>query len=101
MRVKWTWTTRAVIFLLLLLLIALPLAAAAMSSANYKLISNTPQGAGTGGGISTSSSYQLEGSFGSAILVSSSSTSYNSCSGFLCSGLGLLYRIFLPLLLRQ
>lgn len=92
---------RIVIFLLLLSVVAVPIVAAAMTSASFKVISGSPLGGGTGGGISTSSGYHLEGSFGSAILVSSSSSSYKSCSGFICSGIGLLYRVFLPLLLRQ
>lgn len=90
-----------VIVFLLLILISVPIATTAMTSANYKLTSSSFQGGGTGGGLSTSSGYRLEGSFGSAILVSSTSSSYKSCSGFVCSGVGLLYRLFLPLIQRQ
>jgi hypothetical protein len=98
---KAQWFKRIFLFATLLMIVAVPLVTAAMSSANYKLISSSFLGGGTGGGISTSSGYHLEGSFGSAILVSSTSSSYKSCSGFICSGVGLLYRIFLPLLRRQ
>ncbi|MFN3308056.1 MAG: hypothetical protein ACK44E_02510 [Anaerolineales bacterium] len=90
-----------ILLFIVLLLLSVPIVTAAMSSASYKLISSSFQGGGSGGGISTSSGYRLEGSFGSAILVSSSSSSYKSCSGFTCSGIGLLYRVFLPLLLKQ
>ncbi len=86
---------------LIVILVSIPIATAAMSSTSYKIISSSFQGGGSGGGISTSSGYRLEGSFGSAILVSSSSSGYKMCSGFICSGIGLLYRVFLPLILRQ
>lgn len=98
---KSTLIKKSFIALLLLILISVPIATAAMTSTSYKLISSSFQGGGTGGGIATSSGYRLEGSFGSAILVSSSSSAYRSCSGFVCSGLDLRYRVFLPLLVRQ
>ncbi|PWH19731.1 MAG: hypothetical protein DDG59_02150 [Anaerolineae bacterium] len=98
---KSKWTKQFMLFLLLLILLGVPLATAAMSTASYNLISSSFQGGGTSGGISTSSGFRLEGSFGSAILVSSTSSSYKACSGFICSGLGLHYQVFLPLILRQ
>lgn len=73
----------------------------AMSSAGYKLISDSLSGGGSGGGRSTSSSYVLEGSFGGAILVSSASASTKSCSGFVCSGIAFIRNLFLPLVLKN
>lgn len=98
---KLTPMRKWILLFVVLLLLSVPMVTAAMSSASYKVISSSFQGGGSGGGVSASSGFRLEGSFGSAILVSSSSSSYKSCSGFICSGVGLLYRVFLPLLLRQ
>ncbi len=92
---------KLVIFSVLVILVSLPIVTAEMSSASYKLISSSLQGGGAGGGVSTSSGFRLEGSFGGIVAVSSSSSSYKVCSGFICSGLGLLYRLFLPIIVRQ
>ena len=76
-------------------------ASLAMISPSYRIVSDTFQGGGSGGGVSTSASYRLEGSLGGAIQVSSSSASYSACSGFICSGIEFIRNLFLPLLSRQ
>ncbi|RCK72666.1 MAG: hypothetical protein ANABAC_1200 [Anaerolineae bacterium] len=86
---------------LLISLLIFTWASFAMSSAGYKVISDTISGGGSGGGRSTSSGYILEGSFGGAILVSSTSSTQKVCSGFLCSGIAFIRNIFLPLVLRN
>lgn len=91
----------ALILLLLIGLMGVPILTSAMSSPGYRLISDTLQGGAAGGGLSSSAGYQLEGSFGGAILVSATSTSFNTCSGFVCSGIAFIRNLFLPLVLKQ
>lgn len=69
-----------------------------MSSTHYKVAWDSIQGANVPGGVSYSASYRMEGSFGGAISVAATSTSYQLCSGFMCApdGIGLL----LPIIMR-
>ena len=90
----------ALILLLLIGLMSVPILTSAMSSPGYRLISDTLQGGAAGGGLSSSAGYQLEGSFGGAILVSTTSSNFNTCSGFVCSGIAFIRQVFLPLILK-
>lgn len=86
------------------LLVALVLVAVsiawAMSSPSFNLISDTAEGGGTGGGLSTSAGFRLEGSFGGGIRVASGSSSFQLCSGFACSAIP-YPRLYLPVILKN
>lgn len=70
----------------------------AMSSANYNVIADSFQGGGSGGAVSGSAGYRMEGSFGSAIYMWDTSSSFKLCSGFAC--IETLYHLMLPLIQR-
>lgn len=89
-----------IVLLVAVLAFSIISASQAISSPRYKIISDTFQGGGSGGGLSSSASYRLEGSVGGAIQVSSSSASYSGCSGFICSGIEFIRNLFLPLISR-
>lgn len=86
---------------LFLLLFGTVGAALAMSSTNYDLPKNTTQAGFAGGDVSASTNYRMISSVGGAIQVSSTSASYEMCSGFLCGWSDLLmWKLFIPLVLK-
>lgn len=67
-----------------------------MTSTSFQVPVDSFQGGGSGGGVSTSSGYRVEGSFGGAIQMWDTSASLRLCSGFVC--LDVPYRLLLPLI---
>lgn len=76
-------------------------AAWAMSSASYQIPSNSLQGGGAGGGVASSTNYEMSMTFGGALQVSNSSASYEQCNGFLCKARVFIWSIYLPLLTKN
>lgn len=92
---------------LILVLIAILLlgsvgAVYAVSSANFNLLKNSNEGGGAGGTTASSAHYQMTGTLGGALQVSSTSSSYKLCSGFLCGGSRFLkINVFVPVLIKS
>lgn len=76
-------------------------AALAMPAASYQIVTDTARGGGSGGGTAASASYQLVSSLGHAVQVSGTSAGYQACSGFLCRGLEVILKVFLPVIKKN
>ncbi len=77
-------------------------AAYAISSPNFNLPKNSNEGGGAGGATASSANYQMTGTLGGSLQVSSTSSHYKLCSGFLCGGSRFLkINVFLPVSLRS
>jgi hypothetical protein len=95
MKRKVLWL--ALVTLLLIVLVGARVAQA-QDSANYNLTLNSWAGGNYGGGSSTSASYTLILSQGSAINVHTSSGGYALCSGFICQSDKSFFQMRIPAL---
>jgi hypothetical protein len=90
---------RTSILLTLIVFVALVGGALAMSSTNYRLDWFTPLPGG-GGGPAGSGNFAVDLTIGQTAIGAASSPSYQACLGYWC-GIGGLWRVYLPLVLRQ
>ena len=86
-----------VIILCGLLLVTSIGAVMAMESANFTINWDV---IGSGGKLSTSASFALDGTIGQSASGSSSGASYNLCSGYWCAG-EIEVHIYLPLVMQN
>ena len=90
---------KSVIVLTLVLVLVLAIGAVATAEGEaFSVRWNSGLGGGSGGGVSNSAGFHLIGSSMGANLISSTSTSFKMCAGFLCAGD--LFRLYLPLVVR-
>ena len=92
-QVKW-WPA-VVLACILVVTLAAGIAVAA-TSPSYNLTPNSLAAVGTGGGIAKSTSYVLVVSIGGIVETSSTSASYDLCSGFVCGGGDPFFHVRLP-----
>ncbi len=74
-----------------------------MSSTSFNMVFDSFMGGGSGGGVSTSTGFRIEGSFGGAVHMFDTSSSFKLCSGFACLGVSLQeisYKDFLPMTVK-
>lgn len=69
-----------------------------MSSTSFNMVFDSFMGGGSGGGVSTSTGYRIEGSFGSAVHMYDTSSGFKLCSGFACAVVS--YKELLPLIMK-
>ncbi len=71
----------------------------AIAAGTFSIPWNSAMGGGGGGDLSSSASYTLLGSNAGAVLVQSSSTTYQLCSGYVCGGIPSI-KLYLPLVIK-
>ncbi len=96
LRRRWLWITVTI----LVLTLAGGGMVLAQSGANINLEHNTATSANAGGSVMNSTSFQLVMSVGGGAMETSSSASYQVCTGFIC-GVPTVFRLQLPTLRRD
>ena len=97
MRHRWLWIALAI---LVLTLVSGGMVLA-QSGADINLEHNTATSANAGGRVMTSGSFQLVMSVGGGAMDTSSSASYQVCTGYLCGVPDTIFRLQLPSLRRD
>ncbi len=69
-----------------------------MSSASFNMAFDSFMGGGSGGGVSTSTGFRMEGTFEGAIHMFDTSSGFKLCSGFACFAVN--YKENLPLIIK-
>ncbi len=69
-----------------------------MSSTSYNMKFDSFMGGGSGGGVSTSAGFRIEGSFGGAVHMFDTSSGFKLCSRFACFVVS--YKESLPLIMK-
>jgi hypothetical protein len=97
MKNRAKWIASMVILILILALTVTAVSAAILSSTSFRIPRNSMSSAQAPGGVMSSASYQLEGSFGGMIGQTGGGASSALCIGYICEG---THAIYLPLIMR-
>jgi hypothetical protein len=97
MKNRAKWIASMVILILVLALTVTAVSAAILSSSSFRIPRNSISSAQAPGGVMSSASYQLEGSFGGMIGQTGGGAASALCIGYICEG---THSIYMPLIVR-